>query len=155
MGETNPKITLRIKIDELEIEVQADGISNLESAYLSLLYTRTKLGEIKRKHQALLIAEEAKEKASRYWVEAEGKRKLIGIDDTPISIILSLLDSYPEGKKGSTVSEETSVGHPTVSKYFSGAYGEHAAFFEKCNSEWKLSSEGVFYIHNWLSENAE
>ena len=33
MDEEGPRITLRIKIDELEMEVSADGISNLESAY--------------------------------------------------------------------------------------------------------------------------
>ena len=153
MDEEGPRITLRIKIDELEMEVSADGISNLESAYLLLLNAKTKLGEIKRKYHALLIAEEAKGKANRYWIEIEDKRKLKDIDETPIAMMLSLLESYPESKKGSIISEETGIGHPTISKYFSGTYGEHSSYFEKDNSEWKLSSEGVLFIDRWLDEN--
>ncbi|MGV9170164.1 MAG: hypothetical protein ACOC38_09525 [Promethearchaeia archaeon] len=43
MGNGEHKITLRSKSDKLELEIQADGISDLEQAYLDLLSAKNKL----------------------------------------------------------------------------------------------------------------
>ncbi|MGV9170163.1 MAG: hypothetical protein ACOC38_09520 [Promethearchaeia archaeon] len=73
--------------------------------------------------------------------------------DTPIGIVLSLLDCYPECKQESTIAFEIGGSHPTVSRYLTGDLGNYGQYFEKCNGEYRLTEEGVLFISEWLGTN--
>lgn len=150
MGEESQIITLRTKLEDIEIEVQAVGISALEKAYISPLDAKMELEKIQLRSKLLLGVKQAKARAIKYWEDTDEERKIIGVNNTPIAMMLSLLDSYPKCKNVTQVASEVGTAHSSISRYFSGEYGEHTSYFEKCNDDWKLSPEGVHYIDEWL-----
>lgn len=155
IGESNKQIILRTSIDDLEIEIRLDSQDEIEAAYLSLLDIKKKVREIKQKHRILLIAESAKEKANRFWIQEGDRRTLEGVEEIPITMMLSLLDTFPDCKAGSVVADETRNTHPTVSRYFTGKRGEHSSYFEKCDGSWKLTNDGVTFIAKWLGTETQ
>ncbi|MHA1909171.1 MAG: hypothetical protein ACW98Y_17885, partial [Candidatus Thorarchaeota archaeon] len=143
MNKKEPRIAIRSKLDEIEFEIQIDNIKELEDAYLLMLDARQSLGEIKLKHQSLIIAKRCQEISSKYMKITEEEKKIINIDDRSMMIMLSLLDSFPESRKVVDIAEETNIPRPTVSKYLNGHAGDKAYCFSKSGDEWTLSSKGI------------
>jgi hypothetical protein len=146
------KITLRGTFDNLEVEVHANDLIDLESAYISLMTVIDKLEEIRTKIQLLRSVSMVSEKAAGFWDDSNTSKKITGVKDTLSAVLLSLLDSYPDCKKVTEIAEEVGVAHSSISRYISGEYGGHPEYFEKCNGDWKLSEAGVSCIAKWLDE---
>jgi hypothetical protein len=77
MGNGEHRITLRSKSDDLELEIQADGISDLEQAYLDLLNAQTELKRVQQKHRNRSLVNELIDATSEYWSETEETRKMM------------------------------------------------------------------------------
>jgi len=153
MGEDSQKITLRKKLEDIEIEVQAIGVTDLEKAYISLLNAKLELEKIQLKNRLLMEANQAKAKAVKFLKVVDEEQKIVGVKDTSIAMMLSLLGSYPECKTVTQIASDTGKQKSSVSRYLSGEYGEHTSFFEKCDGDWKLSPDGVYHINEWLNNN--
>jgi hypothetical protein len=150
MGHEDRRIVLRFRDEDIELEIQVSGIQDLEGAYLDLLSVKTELKKIRQKHRVLILADTSRAVASEYWIRAENGPKIKDNVELPLRIILSLLDSYPECKQGSIIASEINSTHPTVSRYFTGERGNHSQYFERCNGDYRLSEQGVFFIADWL-----
>jgi len=141
---------LSAEISGFKIEIKLNSIDDLKNAYLVLLDLKSRFHEIEQKHKIRIIAEKCKMKTKQYWIETDNKRIIQGVDDKPIGMMISLIDVYPESKKGSLVASEVGISHPAVSRYFSGSLGEHSDYFEEKEDGWRLSEEGVIYLENWI-----
>jgi hypothetical protein len=150
MNEKRLDMVLRTKINEFEFEVRILDISDIESAYLYLLNARKELIEVREKQSLLMLANLARNAATKYWIESDGKRTVQGVSDKPVGMMISLLDVYPQTKKGAVVASEIDISQPAVSRYFTGSLGEHTDYFEETDDGWRLSEEGIHYIAKWL-----
>lgn len=150
MDENKLRMTISTEASGFKIEIQIDSLDHLEDAYLLLLDAKAHLRAIEQKHKVRQIAENCKEGASRFWIRVEGRNRIQGVDDTPIGMMLSLLDAYPETKQVGLIASEVGVSQPAVSRYLSGSLGNHTVYFEECDKGWKLSDEGVLHLAEWL-----
>ncbi|TFF96919.1 hypothetical protein EU546_00285, partial [Candidatus Thorarchaeota archaeon] len=137
MGADSRRITLRLREDDLEIEIHLDKTENLEEAYLEILSVQSRLRGIRRKHQLYQVAELLREASADYWEETGEGRRIDERLEAPLRIALSYLESYPESRQGSVVATEARCSSATVTQYVRGNLGEHSRFFDKCNGEWK------------------
>jgi hypothetical protein len=150
MNTTSLEMKLSTEVSGFKVEIKLQSIDDLENAYLVLLNVKSRLLELEQKHRVRLIADHCREKTKQYWVVSEEKKSIQGIDDKPIGMMISLLDVYPQTKKGSVVASEVGISQPAVSRYFTGSLGEHSEYFEEVEDGWRLSEKGVQFLSNWL-----
>jgi hypothetical protein len=146
MNEKLLDMIIRTRVGDFDFEVRINNLSEIENAYLSLLDARREFKEIQEKHKMLILIDSTKDAASPYWVITSESQRKIESDDKAKSILLSLLDSYPEPKLVKTIVFETEIPKSTISDYLNGVTGDVGTCFEKVKGGWKLTHEGLYSI---------
>jgi hypothetical protein len=153
MNTTLLEMKLSTEVSGFKVEIKLQSIDDLENAYLVLLDAKSRLHELERKHRVRLIADRCKDKTKEYWAKSEDKKVVQGVDDAPIGMMISLLEVFPQTKKGSVVASEVGISQPAVSRYFTGSLGEHSEYFEEVEDGWRISEKGVLFLADWLGVN--
>ncbi len=137
----NPRIRLKRKVNDVQIEVWIDSEDGFREGYVLLnrLCLRSEIEELRLNIEGVWIR------------DTEGKRIDETITESVHRVALSLLEDWPEPKTVSDAQNETGLSQGSVSNILAGRQGGAGEWFTKQGELWNLSTKGVSEVRNLIN----
>ncbi len=90
----------------------------------------------------------AKNRSVHLWKKSGNHFVLSDIELSAYRVALALLRTYPSPAMVKSIAKETRLSRPRVSQILHGTYSDTDKFFEKKQSKWTLSDEGIYWTIN-------